>query len=229
MGYPRASRVVDRRRQTRAYLVKRKLVLGIGYARARLGRAVPELFVRGIDRAIENNLAVFEIIRETLGVATVADSSKSYLKGIALYAHAPENVRILLLTRDGRGGLWSHMKRGVPRHRAIREWRNQYTRALPLLARHVPAERLLRVRYEDLTSEPARELARICKFVGVPFEPAMLEFRDHVHHATNGNDIRLRGSSELEPDVQWMSRLTQDDLDYFDRRAGRLNRALGYR
>ena len=37
------------------------------------------------------------------------------------------------------------------------------------------------VRYEDLTSDPERELRAICSFLGIPFEPGMLDY-GKFHH-----------------------------------------------
>jgi Sulfotransferase family len=37
------------------------------------------------------------------------------------------------------------------------------------------------VRYEDLTAEPERVVRELCEFVGVPFEPTMLDYGDFDH------------------------------------------------
>jgi len=41
--------------------------------------------------------------------------------------------------------------------------------------------------------------------------------------------MRLADSSAIRLDTTWRDRLTRNDLDYFERRAGALNLALGYK
>lgn len=227
-GYPKASVVIDHQHQTRLYLLRRRILLGLYYLRVRFSAPVPAEFIRTIEQAIANNVLVFDTVRQTLNVDAIVDSSKSYLKAVALYLHVPDDVRILLLTRDGRGVCWSNLKRGVPREQAVRGWRNQYARALPLLERQVKKEHVLQVKYEALATDPANELARICAFIDQPYEPNMLDFHSKVHHITNGNDMRLDSSSKVTPDTEWQKRLSPEDLAYFDRHGRALNRVLGY-
>jgi len=228
MGYPKATTVVDRLHQTTAYLLRRKLVLGLLYLQLRAGAMILTPLTRRVDAAIDNNIRVFNAVRDILNVDTVVDSSKSYLKAVSLYRRLPEHVRIILLVRDGRAVLWSNLKRGTSRATAVREWKNQYNRALPLLTRHVPTDRLLLVRYEDLTAAPGDTLKTICSFVGLPFEDSMLEFRSQVHHVANGNRMRMSTSSIIRTDEEWVAKLMDDDRNYFERKAGGLNRTLGY-
>jgi hypothetical protein len=97
-----------------------------------------------------------------------------------------------------------------------------------LLESQIAPRDVLRVSYEDPAADPARELRRVCAFIGVTFEPQMLAFRSRVHHVLSGNDVRLADSSAVRLDTAWRDGLTRNDLDYFERRAGALNRALGY-
>ena len=39
----------------------------------------------------------------------------------------------------------------------------------------------LTVRYEDLATDPARETKRVCEFLGLPWEPEMLDYGRHKH------------------------------------------------
>jgi hypothetical protein len=228
LGYPLASTVVDEHHQTRAYLLKRRLMLGIQYVqlRHRIGWLVPLL--RQLTIGVENCARVFEAVSEELGVDAVVDSSKSYLNALQLYQRYPEQVRIILLTRDGRGVLWSNLKRGESRDRAIRNWRNRYDRAVPLMQLRVPKEHWLQIRYEDLTSDTAVVLQSVCRLIGVPYEERMLRFREKIHHIVNGNRMRLTDMSEVRTDIEWKFRLTPNDLRHFNRTAGRINQLLGY-
>jgi hypothetical protein len=228
MGYGLASTVVDHNRQTKAYLLRRRLLLGLLYLELRLGRSLHGPAGRQMSRAIDNNVRIYEAVRSIAGVDVVVDSSKSYLKAVALYLHQPERTRILLLTRDGRGVMWSNIKRGDSGERAVVNWRNQYGRGLPLLVRHVPQARRMQVRYEDIAAAPAATLRAICSFAGLEYEHSMLDFRQKAHHIVNGNRMRLSGSSEVRLDEEWRRRLGSDDLALFQRIAGSLNRQLGY-
>ena len=67
----------------------------------------------------------------------------------------------------------------------------------PILNRYVPAmARLLRdqrvplvqVRYEELVRQPELEMRRVCEFLGVPFEPGMIEYGDHAFESQGLGD-----------------------------------------
>ena len=72
--------------------------------------------------------------------------------------------------------------------------------------------------YEDLIREPARELARVCRFLGTDFDQGMLEYH--------------RDSSYERPDPaligQWRKKLTPEELGLLEARIGPLLRSRGY-
>jgi hypothetical protein len=130
------------------------------------------------------------------------------------------------LVRDGRAVLWS-VKRGdnvrlgegrtgadaafsFPSLRALAGWLLANAVALVTQAAS-PRGTVLRVRYEDLVRDPARELERIARFTetdlaevsrrvsaGDPFSPG---------HSTGGNRLRRSGAIQLREDREWESRL----------------------
>jgi hypothetical protein len=228
LGYPKAQVVIDRTHQTPRYLMHRELMLGMYYLRLRFGMRFLDPLLAPMQNTVANNFLVYDAVRDMLNADAVVDSSKSYLKAVGVYRHRPAEVRVVLLTRDGRGVLYSNMKRNRPRDKSVADWIKQYARALPLFKRHVRSEHWLHVKYEAVSVDPAREMARVCRFLELEYEPTMLDFTAAVHHSTHGNDMRLQRSSGIRADNQWKERLSEDDLRYFERHAGWLNRELGY-
>lgn len=229
LGFIDARVVIDNNQQTKWYNLRRRLVTGGAYLHWRYGLPGLSRFTKVFERAMKNNLALYDVVREVSGADIVVDSTKHYMKAIGLYRSASENTRIILLTRDGRGVFYSNVKRNFGRKRSLASWLNHFSRALPLFARQLPATAVMQVCYEELCRDPVATIQSVCKFIGIDFEPAMLDFASHTHHIANGNDMRFISSSEIRCDERWRDELQQADKDYFRRHAWRLNQQLGYK
>jgi hypothetical protein len=227
LGMMLATHHVDQRKQTRSYVARWKLIHGLAIFQYRYGLDALALLTRRLATTARNNHQLFDVVRRRSQARLVVDSSKSYVKGVALYRSRPDQVRLILSSRDGRGVMHSRLKRGVPRETAVSIWRNYYQRTLPLVERAVAPDHLFRIRYEDLTANPSGELTRLCDFLGIAFHPNMLNFSSKVHHMPEGNDMRMAGAA-IRADTAWKSALDESDLAYFERTCGDLNRRLGY-
>jgi hypothetical protein len=228
LGFFQGHRNVDFGRLTRWYVGRWKAQHAMRAAEIMLGAPFFRLLTREFHRGIATTFDYYDCARQAAGRPIVVDSSKHYIKGISLYQARPDKVRLILVSRDGRGVMHSHLKRGVSRAYAISAWGNYYRRALPLIQRAVPDAHVLRVKYEDLAADPQGMVQRICAFAGIDFEQTMLDFARHAHHITEGNDMRSSGSSEIRLSTAWQSELGGDDLAYFDHECGVTNRKLGY-
>ena len=228
MGFPLPLVIKDKVHTTLRYKLKRRFLRGLRYIQLKYQLDFLKYFLNPIYGGIENTILVYEAVRRVLQCQMIVDSSKSYLEGIGIYNKNPDNVRILLLCRDGRGVFYSYIKRNFSRNMSLHAWKNHYKRAIPLLEKYVNENHLLRVKYEDIVQDPTAELKRICKFLNVEFENNMLNFASHVHHMTDGNNMRFGKSSEIRPDTAWLYRLSEADRVLFERKAGDLNRSLGY-
>lgn len=228
LGYPRATVVIDKKYQTTAYILKRLLLRRLRYLELYLGAPFVRSLLQPINVCLENLFLLNDVIRERLNVDMTVNSSKDYLEAIGLYLKQPNNVRIILLTRDGRGVFYSNLKRNIPRKRSLSIWRNYYSRGQPLIERYVNQEHLLHVKYEDLTTDPRSELERISAFLDLEFEGQMLNYAEQTHHVTDGNNMRFKGESNIKPDVVWQKKLSPMEQKYFEQYAGGLNRELGY-
>lgn len=85
------------------------------------------------------------------------------------------------------------------------------------------ADRYLSVRFEDLVSEPEREIRRVCEFLQVPFEPPMLEQVVVSRGHRLGSAGFDRGAAS-----RWRARLGPAGRGWFRAWFGPRLRKLGY-
>ena len=70
----------------------------------------------------------------------------------------------------------------------------------------IPKEQLLEVRYESLVSDPESELRRICEFLGLPFDPNMVEIENHTSYSKPNAKFAY----------QWKSKLSEKEIAYVE-------------
>jgi len=228
--FSRASTVIDSAHQTPAYIARLKAASAwsdFRYAlRNRTGLNLP--LTPHLKTSIANMTMLFDHIAQAWNTSTLVDSSKNVHRALAMYDVAPERVKILLLTRDGRGVYHSRRSSGFSRQEAMDGWRRYNRRAHRLLSQHVAEQHMYRVHYEALVQNPEVEVAKICDFLEIEFEEAMLTIRPTESHLVNGNDMRLKGTQKLRPDERWKTEMAEEELAWFTRNDGGTNRDLGY-
>jgi hypothetical protein len=228
MGLPNPVVIKDKIHSTKRYQYKRRFFNGLRYIALKYSCKIFEPLLSIQYKSIEHTFLVYNAMLNLHKTKMIVDSSKSYLRGIGVYNKSPDNVRVILLTRDGRGVLYSNLKRNSSMCKSVIGWKKYYTRSTTLIRKYVKKEHLLRVKYEDLSEKPSSILKNICNFLNVKYEDKMLDFSGHIHHITNGNNMRFVKSSEIKIDKAWMNKLSEEDYYYFYRKTGNLNRKLGY-
>lgn len=227
LGYAIAT-VGDTKRTSMLHRMRTRPKIAMRYYQLRFGLPFLGALTPGFNQGINNTLAVYDHVRTLTGKSVIVDSSKHYVRAASLYLAQPAKTRVVVLVRDGRGVFYSGLKRGFGRDFSLRAWHNQYKRAFDLLDIHVPESHRMLVHYEDMVTDTERTISKLCDFLGIEFEPSMLNFRAVVHHNVNGNDMKFTSTSELRLDEAWKTKLEPADRDYFEQRAGQLNRRLGY-
>jgi hypothetical protein len=122
----------------------------------------------------------------------------------------------------------SRRSSGRDREESVRGWLSYYDRALALLRAHVPPEARLQLKYEEIAGDPQRAGQTLCDFVGLRFEPSMLQLDGVVRHMVNGNATRFAPGKGIALDERWRRELAPEELSYFAGRGGRMNARLGY-
>jgi hypothetical protein len=180
-----------------------------------------------------------EVAREN-GVDAIVDASKDPLDMLDVYENATMPVKVIHLTRDARGNIFSMIKklgpddpREGPVTRASHEW-VKVNRRIWQLARQVPSADCLHVRYEDICRDPEGTMQRLFEFVGL--EPHdVVNSQDDASgesdqgHTIGGNKIRFTSEKlHIREDFRWRENLTEKDLAIVRRIARPLSDTLGH-
>lgn len=88
-----------------------------------------------------------------------------------------------------------------------------WDRLRPRLASH----QYIEVRYEELVSEPEQVLTRICEFLGVPYEPQMLDLSSTSYEPPSSRFAN-----------QWRRSMSARDIGLVEARVGSMMAARGY-
>lgn len=109
------------------------------------------------------------------------------------------------------------------------KWRLDVTAARRFAAT-APADRFLQLHYEDLVTDPAAVLTRVCAFLGEEFSPRMLEAhqrQDALFRNSSWKDNALRPVS-TESVARWRSTLTRGQIGLVQAAAGAALQEHGY-
>ena len=178
---------------------------------------------------MRNSWTLYETLCELTGTRVLVDSTKDGGRLKGLYYEDPKRLRIVLQVRDGRAVAASQIHReGVTMADAARSWLVRYRR-LDAALRGIPGEKILYSRYEDLCLNPSAELQRIYKFLHIPDQDVVVDFKKELAHNIGGNPmLSRRTETDIRLDESWRTKLSPSDLEVFERVGGKKNRAFGY-
>ncbi len=176
------------------------------------------------------------------GVDAIVDSSKDPLDMLDVYENATIPVKIVHLTRDARGNIYSMVKklgpndaREGPVTKAAHDW-VKVNRRIWKLAQQVPQEDCMHIRYEEICRDPSGTMRRLFEFLGLaPHDVVSSQAADDdagdsdQGHTIGGNKIRFTSEKlDIKEDFRWRENLTSDDLDIVRRIARPMSDQLGH-
>jgi hypothetical protein len=159
-----------------------------------------------------------------------------YMQRLPLLERLFPDARYVHLIRDGRDTAASFlsMPAGIVTrtwaHPATAgefacQWRTEVASARALGAR--VGGRYLETRYEELVTDPERELRRICELAGLGFDAAMLDYAGKIDVSAKPHQQSL--AKAPTPGLRdWRAELSPADVEAFEEVAGDLLRELGY-
>jgi hypothetical protein len=142
-------------------------------------------------------------------------------------------ARFVHITRDYRDNILSY--RDVPFDlkdpAALAARWKAYNQAILRASRRVP-ERFLWLRFEELLTHPEHELGRICNFLQVPFDPALLSFHEADDAEFYGKDRpwfqNLRKPVDASQASKWQAGLSPEAVRDAETICGPFAEVFGY-
>lgn len=228
----KGSGLIDLEQQTqlRFFLMKARGALdtlAVLYAPQSVGLA--PFALPSVKDGVQNTLALYDAALDVSGDMIAVDASKMPRKAAHLYVARPEQVRIIHLTRDGRGVVTSRRKY-MPVDHAAKRWAHYHRLSRRLLERWVPPAHRRRFSYEEFATEPERVLRSVADWLEIDYSDQFLNFDNAAtSHAAGGNPARFELEGGIRGvDERWRDTLSADELAIFERYAGAQNRSLGY-
>ena len=176
---------------------------------------------------LRRNEAFVEVLMEILNCSVVVDGSKDPNRLSFLRASDQFEIRVIHVTRDGRGVANSFRRNDkFPIGRGSSEFVRSHREAERVLSLF-PKNRTMRLNYEELCADPHEQMKAVYSFLGVDPESGPTDFGEQEQHII-GNAMRLKKLSEIRCDVRWQNELSERDLEDFEKVAGDVNRAFGY-
>jgi hypothetical protein len=158
--------------------------------------------LRGIRpmNAPDSIRAFYTLYAERAGKERWGDKTPRYVTALAKLGRALPEARFVHMIRDGRDVALSTNRRlvelrgsrPVPAERMAKRWRHRI-----LSARRVAqvADRYFEIRYEDLVRDTEPALRRVCEFVELDYDPAMLDYHERAaERLQEMNRERQRGA-----------------------------------
>jgi hypothetical protein len=180
--------------------------------------------------------AVYRTHADAQGKTRFGDKTPAYMQYLELLERAFPGAQYVHIVRDGRDAALSFVAmRRRPRFnwarpRRLGDFACQWdfeVRAARRFGATVAAGRYLELRYENLVADPDLHLRGICSFLGLRFEPEMLEYHDGLDATTLQDHPRL-----AQPPTtglrDWREQMSPREVELFEAIAGPLLAELGY-
>jgi hypothetical protein len=177
---------------------------------------------------------VFSAYASAHGKSRWGDKTPPYVTCIDGLASMLPDARFVHLIRDGRDVALSFSSVSFgPRDDPVAQahyWRRRVGAGRRSGAQLGP-DRYLEVRYEDLVDDPERELRRVCSFVDLDFDAAMLRYQQTVGEALP-DERRVHHANADKPISRnirdWRTSMPTEQRAWFEAVAGDLLAELGY-
>jgi sulfotransferase family protein len=184
---------------------------------------------------------VFDLHGEIKGKRLVGEKTPRYVRHLPTLHELWPHARVVHLIRDGRDVAlsvleWSRAERNVGRFPTwdedpvttaalYWEWSVRLGREAGAL---IAPDRYYELRYEVLVADPERECRRLCDFLALAYDPAMLRFHEGRTRSKPGLSAKKAWRPITAGLRNWREQMAPGDVARFETAAGELLDELGY-
>lgn len=142
--------------------------------------------------------ALLDAWREKAGVSIVGDKSPKYVEILPVLNRIAPQARVIHVIRDPRGVFLSRRNAAWSADRAA--WKHlvaysaQYSEGRENGPKYF-GERYREIVYERLLADPQEELEGLCSFLGVRYDPAMLDFSESAAEIIAEDERAWKGAA----------------------------------
>jgi hypothetical protein len=178
--------------------------------------------------------ALYQAYAAERGKAFWGDKDPGNMKRIHVVNHWFPQAQFVHIVRDGRDACLSHQKQAFGHNLILpcaAAWREEVWWVRALGAVLGPA-RYFELRYEDLIAHPANELRKLCAFLDIAYEDAMLRYYETVDASIPDEKRHIWPLIDRPPKADnaelWKQRMPHALRICFEKRAGPVLAELGY-
>jgi hypothetical protein len=212
------------------------------FYRMKMGREELEKLLEGPVPYSRFVTGVFDHYGEYRGKPLVGDKTPDYVRNLATLHSLWPTTKIVHLIRDGRDVCLSavNWKRKAGRLASLFSsweqhpvttaalWWEWHVRQGQESGRVLGPNVYYELRYESLVSRPDEECVKLCDFLGLPFDQAMLNFHEGRTKTEAGLDAK-NAWLPITPGLRdWRLQMPAEDIARFEAAAGDLLLELGY-
>ena len=143
------------------------------------------------------------------------------------------DISVIYMARDGRAQSNSRRQKKrwpVDYAGAAKEWAHTIGQMNSVVAQY-PEQNIYKLAYEDLCHDPNKILNELWSFLNTEAleqDWDRVDLRARPHHIL-GNPMRTRDEIRIKLDERWRTEVSANEHKAFEKYAGSLNRALGYK
>jgi Sulfotransferase family len=194
--------------------------------------------------------AFYGLYAEHAGKPRWGDKTPIYVESMPEIQGALPEARFVHLIRDGRDVALSRVRRALDEPPPVWRIGENWKRRIESARRDAEGLRhYLELRFEDLVEEPEANLRRVCEFLELGYDAAMLDYHERAEARLQeiAGDLPARGGKALRPGSErlaahalakqpprpdrigaWREQMSPEDVAAFEEAAGDLLAELGY-